>query len=70
MVGAMQLQWIGCGNPQSYWLKEDPRNSFIRAGSDGRNTVQSQADQCVRVPYAEVAARLFFFFLRFEPVIH
>lgn len=32
---------IGWGKPQSYWLKYNFRNSFIRAGSDGRNTVQA-----------------------------
>lgn len=40
----------------------------MKGGSDGRNTVQHQADQCVRVPYAEVAAMLFSFcFLGFKP---
>lgn len=32
---------IGQGKPQSYWLKSNSRNSFVRVGSSGRNTVRA-----------------------------
>lgn len=32
---------IGQGKSQPYWLKYDSRNSFIRVGSDSRNTVHT-----------------------------
>ena len=43
---AAQLQ-LNREKPQSYCLKHNSRNSFIRAGSDDRNTVQAAA-QCGR----------------------
>ena len=41
LIGQRCTVLIGRGKSQSYWLKQDSRNSFIRAGSDGRNTGQA-----------------------------
>lgn len=63
----------GLGESQFYWSKYNSMNSFKRAGSNGRNTVQAgslvQASlmsmACVRDPYLEMAARLCFFVMSF-----
>ena len=64
---------IGWRKSQSYGLKQDSKNSLIRIGSDGRNTVQvgssMQASHwstvCMRDPFVEMAAWLFVVFCFF-----
>lgn len=64
LVGQSCAAPNGWGKPQPYWLKQDSRSSFIRPGSDGRNTVQAGSSAqaspwsavCVRGSYIQMAA--------------
>ena len=78
MMGIQLCSSDRMGKPQSYWLKQDSRNSFIRAGSDGRNTVQAGkrfsagfwSAVCTRGPCVAMAGRAWYFVLvcfSFEP---
>lgn len=71
---------IGQGKSQPYWLKYDSRNSFIRVGSDSRNTVHtgrqfSAGSRPFSIGFSlkhsrSCLAMAFFFFFNLSPISH